>query len=51
LRGVLQANIIPKINSRMPLGENVRFTATASGKILRRHLRDPYWVGRERQVN
>jgi acyl-CoA synthetase (AMP-forming)/AMP-acid ligase II len=23
----------------------------ASGKILRRHLRDPYWVGRERQVN
>jgi acyl-CoA synthetase (AMP-forming)/AMP-acid ligase II len=23
----------------------------ASGKILRRHLRDPYWTGRERQVN
>jgi fatty-acyl-CoA synthase len=23
----------------------------ASGKILRRHLRDPYWEGRERQVN
>jgi acyl-CoA synthetase (AMP-forming)/AMP-acid ligase II len=23
----------------------------ASGKILRRHLRDPYWVGHERQVN
>jgi fatty-acyl-CoA synthase len=23
----------------------------ASGKILRRHLRDPYWVGKERQVN
>ncbi len=23
----------------------------ASGKILRRHLRDPYWSGRERQVN
>jgi acyl-CoA synthetase (AMP-forming)/AMP-acid ligase II len=23
----------------------------ASGKILRRHLRDPYWAGRERQVN
>jgi fatty-acyl-CoA synthase len=23
----------------------------ASGKILRRHLRDPYWVGRDRQVN
>jgi fatty-acyl-CoA synthase len=22
-----------------------------SGKILRRHLRDPYWSGRERQVN
>jgi fatty-acyl-CoA synthase len=22
-----------------------------SGKILRRHLRDPYWVGKERQVN
>ena len=22
-----------------------------SGKILRRHLRDPYWAGRERQVN
>jgi acyl-CoA synthetase (AMP-forming)/AMP-acid ligase II len=22
-----------------------------SGKILRRHLRDPYWVGRDRQVN
>ena len=22
-----------------------------SGKILRRHLRDPYWTGRERQVN
>lgn len=23
----------------------------ASGKILRRHLRDPYWVGRDRRVN
>ena len=23
----------------------------ASGKILRRHLRDPYWVGNDRQVN
>jgi acyl-CoA synthetase (AMP-forming)/AMP-acid ligase II len=23
----------------------------ASGKILRRHLRDPYWEGRDRQVN
>jgi acyl-CoA synthetase (AMP-forming)/AMP-acid ligase II len=23
----------------------------ASGKILRRHLRDPYWAGKERQVN
>jgi acyl-coenzyme A synthetase/AMP-(fatty) acid ligase len=23
----------------------------ASGKILRRHLRDPYWSGKERQVN
>ena len=23
----------------------------ASGKILRRHLRDPYWSGRDRQVN
>ncbi len=23
----------------------------ASGKILRRHLRDPYWVGKDRQVN
>lgn len=23
----------------------------ASGKILRRELRDPYWVGKERQVN
>jgi acyl-CoA synthetase (AMP-forming)/AMP-acid ligase II len=23
----------------------------ASGKILRRHLRDPYWAGRDRQVN
>ena len=23
----------------------------ASGKILRRHLRDPYWAGRGRQVN
>ena len=23
----------------------------ASGKILRRHLRDPYWEGKERQVN
>jgi acyl-CoA synthetase (AMP-forming)/AMP-acid ligase II len=23
----------------------------ASGKILRRQLRDPYWVGKERQVN
>ncbi len=22
-----------------------------SGKILRRHLRDPYWAGRDRQVN
>ena len=22
-----------------------------SGKILRRHLRDPFWVGKERQVN
>ncbi|WP_024508717.1 fatty acid--CoA ligase [Bradyrhizobium sp. ARR65] len=22
-----------------------------SGKILRRHLRDPYWAGKERQVN
>jgi acyl-CoA synthetase (AMP-forming)/AMP-acid ligase II len=22
-----------------------------SGKILRRHLRDPYWEGKERQVN
>jgi fatty-acyl-CoA synthase len=22
-----------------------------SGKILRRHLRDPYWVGKDRQVN
>ena len=23
----------------------------ASGKILRRHLRDPYWTGKDRQVN
>jgi fatty-acyl-CoA synthase len=23
----------------------------ASGKILRRHLRDPYWLGKDRQVN
>ena len=23
----------------------------ASGKILRRNLRDPYWAGKERQVN
>jgi acyl-coenzyme A synthetase/AMP-(fatty) acid ligase len=23
----------------------------ASGKILRRHLRDPHWEGRERKVN
>jgi fatty-acyl-CoA synthase len=23
----------------------------ASGKILRRSLRDPYWAGKERQVN
>ena len=23
----------------------------ASGKILRRHLRDPYWAGKDRQVN
>jgi fatty-acyl-CoA synthase len=23
----------------------------ASGKILRRHLRDPYWIGKDRQVN
>jgi acyl-CoA synthetase (AMP-forming)/AMP-acid ligase II len=23
----------------------------ASGKILRRHLRDPYWEGKDRQVN
>ena len=23
----------------------------ASGKILRRHLRDPYWVGKDRRVN
>jgi fatty-acyl-CoA synthase len=23
----------------------------ASGKILRRHLRDPFWVGKDRQVN
>jgi acyl-coenzyme A synthetase/AMP-(fatty) acid ligase len=23
----------------------------ASGKILRRQLREPYWQGRERQVN
>ncbi|MGA2291331.1 AMP-binding enzyme, partial [Bradyrhizobium sp.] len=23
----------------------------ASGKILRRHLRDPYWAGKARQVN
>jgi fatty-acyl-CoA synthase len=22
-----------------------------SGKILRRHLREPYWVGKDRQVN
>jgi len=22
-----------------------------SGKILRRHLRDPFWAGKERQVN
>jgi fatty-acyl-CoA synthase len=22
-----------------------------SGKILRRHLRDPYWAGQEKQVN
>jgi acyl-coenzyme A synthetase/AMP-(fatty) acid ligase len=22
-----------------------------SGKILRRHLRDPYWAGKDRQVN
>jgi long-chain acyl-CoA synthetase len=24
---------------------------SASGKILRRELREPYWVGRERRVN
>ncbi len=24
---------------------------SASGKILRRHLRDPYWEGKDRQVN
>jgi acyl-coenzyme A synthetase/AMP-(fatty) acid ligase len=23
----------------------------ASGNILRRHLRDPYWAGKDRQVN
>jgi hypothetical protein len=23
----------------------------ASGEILRRHLRDPYWEGKDRQVN
>jgi acyl-CoA synthetase (AMP-forming)/AMP-acid ligase II len=23
----------------------------ASGKILRCHLRDPYWAGKDRQVN
>ena len=23
----------------------------ASGKILRRHLRDPHWAGKDRQVN
>jgi acyl-coenzyme A synthetase/AMP-(fatty) acid ligase len=23
----------------------------ASGKILRRQLREPYWAGRERRVN
>ena len=23
----------------------------ASGKILRRHLRDPYWEGKDRKVN
>jgi acyl-coenzyme A synthetase/AMP-(fatty) acid ligase len=23
----------------------------ASGKILRRNLRDPYWIGKDRQVN
>jgi acyl-coenzyme A synthetase/AMP-(fatty) acid ligase len=23
----------------------------ASGKILRRHLRDPYWEGKDRNVN
>jgi acyl-coenzyme A synthetase/AMP-(fatty) acid ligase len=22
-----------------------------SGKIMRRHLRDPYWAGKQRQVN
>ena len=22
-----------------------------SGKILRRHLRDPYWEGKDRKVN
>jgi acyl-coenzyme A synthetase/AMP-(fatty) acid ligase len=22
-----------------------------SGKILKRQLRDPYWVGRQRQIN
>lgn len=25
--------------------------ATASGKILRRELREPYWAGRARRVN
>jgi acyl-CoA synthetase (AMP-forming)/AMP-acid ligase II len=35
--------------------KSVDFIATlprnASGKILRRHLRDPYWAGKDRQVN
>jgi hypothetical protein len=34
-----------------PDGSKRRKCANASGKILRHHLRDPYWTGRERQVN
>ena len=32
-------------------GVRRRAAAQPSGKILRGHLRDPYWEGKDRQVN
>ena len=50
LMGWVAGQVSPQ--KRIRLVETVEeIPKSPSGKILRRNLRDPYWVGKDRQVN